>query len=131
MNVIEKAKRLRAKIESLAETMTDEEGLDYSDLFPSWQNGKAYTVGDRVRYEADLYRCIQAHTSQADWTPSAAVSLWVKIADPAIEWPEWVQPTGAHDAYKKGDKVTHNGEHYISNCDANVWEPGVYGWDKA
>ena len=47
------------------------------------------------------------------------------------EWPEWVQPTGAHDAYNTGDKVTHNGVKYISDVDANVWEPGVYGWSEA
>ena len=50
------------------------------------------------------------------------------------DWPEWVQPTGAHDAYSKGSQVTHNGERYVSKIDANVWEPGVFGseslWTK-
>ena len=50
------------------------------------------------------------------------------------DWPEWVQPTGAHDAYAKGSQVTHNGEKYVSQIDANVWEPGVFGseslWTK-
>ena len=50
------------------------------------------------------------------------------------DWPEWVQPTGAHDAYSKGSQVTHNGERYVSKIDANVWEPGVFGseslWSK-
>lgn len=50
------------------------------------------------------------------------------------DWPEWVQPTGAHDAYAKGSQVTHHGEKYVSQIDANVWEPGVFGseslWTK-
>ena len=78
-----------------------------------------------------LYRCLQGHTSQETWTPDAAPSLWVAISDPAEEWPAWVQPTGAHDAYAQGDKVSHNGKHWISNVDNNVWEPGVYGWTEA
>ena len=48
----------------------------------------------------------------------------------AIEFPEWRQPTGAHDAYSKGDKVSHNGKHWVSDVDGNVWEPGVYGWSE-
>ena len=50
---------------------------------------------------------------------------------PAEEWPEWSQPLGAHDAYSKGAKVSHNGKHWISDLDANVWEPGQYGWTEA
>jgi len=45
------------------------------------------------------------------------------------EYPEWVQPTGTHDAYALGAIVAHNGQLWISTVDANVWEPGVYGWD--
>ena len=74
---------------------------------------------------------IQAHTSQADWPPPAAPALWAVTSDPADEWPEWSQPLGAHDAYQKGDKVTHNGKHWVSGADGNVWEPGVYGWELA
>ena len=72
----------------------------------------------------DVYkRQLQGHTSQDNWTPDTAVSLWVAISDPAEEWPQWKQPTGAHDAYPKGAKVTHNGKRYTSNVDANTWEP--------
>lgn len=111
--------------------------LDYLDdakaetvtvLFEDWQTGVAYAVGDRRKYEGLLYRCVQAHTSQADWTPPAVPALWVRTS--TEEWPEWVQPTGAHDAYNKGDKVSHNGKHWISDVDANIWEPGVYGWSE-
>lgn len=101
-------------------------------LFDAWSaDGVAYVKGDIRQYDGLLYRCIQAHTSQSDWTPSAAVSLWTRIADPTQEWPEWIQPAGAHDAYVKGAKVSHNGKHWISTADANVWEPGAYGWEEA
>ena len=86
-------------------------------------------MGDRRRYNDLLYRCVQAHTSQADWTPPAVPALWVRTS--TEEWPEWIQPTGAHDAYAKGDKVTHNGQHWVSDLDGNIWEPGVYGWSVA
>ena len=59
-----------------------------------------------------------------------APSLWVGISDPAEEWPKWGQPVGAHDSYNTGDKVSHDGKHWISNTDGNVWEPGVYGWTE-
>ena len=82
-------------------------------------------MGDRVRYGELLYWCLTAHTSQAGWTPDAAPSLWVRIDDPAIEWPEWRQPAGSTDAYPKGSKVSHKGKHYISQIDANTTEPGT------
>lgn len=81
-----------------------------------------------LQYNGTLFKCLQSHTAQSDWTPDTAVSLWVRVDDPAVEWPEWVQPTGAHDAYAKGAKVSHNGKHWASDIDANVYEPGVYGW---
>ena len=100
-------------------------------VMPQWnKNGYPYFAGERVTYDGSYYRCIQNHTSQADWTPDTAVSLWVSISDPSEEFPEWKQPAGAHDAYNKGDKVSHNEKHWISDIDANVYEPGVYGWSE-
>lgn len=105
---------------------------EHADLFTPWAYPVAYKAGQIRRYtDGKLYKCLQDHTSQEDWTPPAAVSLWVAVADPAEEWPEWSQPVGAHDAYNRGDKVSHNGQHYTSDVDANVWEPGVYGWTAA
>ena len=103
---------------------------EHVELFAEWAYPVAYTVGQLRRYNGKLYRCVQAHTSQADWTPDTAVSLWSVAADPAEEWPAWSQPVGAHDAYAKGDKVSHNGKHWTSSVDSNVWEPGVYGWTE-
>lgn len=100
-------------------------------LMPAWNpNRYNYFTSERVSYNGKYYRCIQNHTSQADWTPDTAASLWVEISDPSEEFPEWKQPTGAHDAYAKGDKVSHNGKHWTSDIDANVYEPGVYGWTE-
>ena len=120
----------------LAETGTIDEvtATEHLEVFERWEPNVDYVVGNLRTYtgeEMKLYKCIQAHRSQSDWTPDAAVSLWVKAGDPAEEWPEWSQPIGAQDAYMVGDKVTHNEKHWVSNTDNNVWEPGVYGWDAA
>ena len=122
-----KAKQLRQLIEQLAVTMSDETALTGVELFPMWAIGRAYATGDRVQHGGILYKCVQAHTSQADWTPDATPALWVVVS--IDEYPEWVQPTGAHDAYNTGDKVSYNGKHYISTIDANTYAPDVYGWE--
>lgn len=132
-DILEQAKAIRAATQTLVAYAPDDAALAApAVLFDEWSaNGVAYVKGDIRQHDGLLYRCIQAHTSQSDWTPSAAVSLWTRIADPTQEWPEWIQPAGAHDAYAKGAKVSHNGKHYVSTADANVWEPGVYGWEEA
>ena len=104
---------------------------EHPDVFAEWAYPVSYKTGNIRRYGEELYKCLQVHTSQEDWSPDKAVSLWVKIADPAEEWPEWSQPVGAHDAYPLGAKVTHSGQHWTSSVDNNVWEPGVYGWTEA
>lgn len=118
-----------AKIQ--AEALDDDQAKEVKALYPVWSgDGVSYKTGMRLQYMSDLYKVLQDHTSQADWTPDAAVSLYVKIDDPAIEWPEWHQPAGAHDAYDQGAKVSHNGKHWTSDANGNVWEPGVYGWTE-
>lgn len=127
----EKARQLRARIEQASVSLPDADALDAVELFPHWDaDGKAYEVGDRVQDDSVLYKCLQAHTSQASWKPADAPSLWVRVDDPSIEWPEWVQPTGSTDAYAKGAKVSHNGKRWISDVDANVWEPPTM-WSEA
>ena len=78
-----------------------------------------------------LYKCLQAHTSQPDWTPDAAPSLWAKVSipDPDVI-PEWEQPDSTN-GYSKGDKVKYNGAVYESLIDNNVWSPDAYpaGWE--
>lgn len=118
--------KLRAMIEQLSASLPDATATDVAELFPAWKTDTDYVIGDRRQYNSILWKCIQPHRSQADWTPDVAVSLWART--PADEWPEWIQPTGASDAYMTDDKVSHNGKHWTSNIDNNVWEPGVYGW---
>ena len=123
-----KAKQLRALIEALSASLSDETALTGVELFPPWNVGKSYATGDRLQYEGTLYKCVQGHTSQADWTPPVTPALWTAVSIDA--YPAGVQPTGAHDAYSKGDKVTHSGKHWASDVDNNTWEPGVYGWTE-
>ena len=103
---------------------------EHADLFAPWAYPVNYTAGNIRRYGGKLYCCVKNHTSQEDWTPEAAASLWTVTADPAEEWPTWSQPIGAHDTYSAGAKVSHQDKHWISDTDGNVWEPGVYGWTE-
>lgn len=109
----------------------DATAAEHPDLFASWASGVSYVVGNIRRYGGALYRCVQAHKSQDDWTPDQAKSMWSQVADPAEEWPAWSQPIGAHDAYPIGAKVSHMDKHWVSTVDDNVWEPGTHGWEEA
>ena len=130
MTYIERARALRPYIEKAAISLTDEDALQAVELFPQWVVEHAYVVGERLQYNGVLYRVVQAHTSQADWTPDITPALFVVVS--LDEWPEFVQPTGVHDAYNKGDKVTFEGKHYISLIDGNVYSPTAYpaGWQE-
>ena len=108
----------------------DTTAAEHADLFAPWAYPVSYKADNIRRYGGKLYRCVKDHTSQEDWTPEAAASLWAITADPAEEWPAWSQPIGAHDTYNAGDKVSHGGKHWTSDQDGNVWEPGVYGWTE-
>ena len=127
----ERARQLRPIIEKAAESLPDEDALGAVELFPIWEADTVYTADERVSYADKLYRCVQSHTSQTDWTPDATPALWTEVAKPG-EIPVWKQPTGAQDAYMTGDKVWYPEKDttvYISTVDNNVWQPGVYGWD--
>lgn len=126
-----KAHVLRALIVKASASLPDEDALEAVELFPVWAVDAQYAVNDRVRFDSKLYRCVQAHSSQQDWTPPATPALWTEVAKPG-EIPVWKQPTGAQDAYKKDDKVhfpTIDDSIYISLYDNNIWSPTVYGWE--
>ena len=109
----------------------DAEALQVNFLYPEWKSGKDYTAGYRVNHNGVLYKVLQDHTSQDDWAPDAAPSLFTKVLIPDSNVvPEWEQPESTNP-YSKGDKVTHNGKTWVSDVDGNVWEPGVYGWIEA
>lgn len=126
---MEEAKAIRAGIEAFSANQTDEILIDNVAAFPYWNGGGvSYSAGMLLQYDSSLYRVIQPHTSQADWTPDKVPALFTRVS--IEKYPDWVQPTGAHDAYSKGDKVAHNGKHWQSDVDGNVWEPGIYGWSE-
>ena len=111
-------------------TVDDNTALRMLEFYPEWASDTVYSAGYKVQYGGTLYKCLQAHTAQADWTPDASPSLWAKvlIPDPDVI-PEWEQPDSTNP-YMAGDKVTHNGKTWVSDIDNNVWTPGVYGWTE-
>lgn len=130
VNELEQTGGISFRIMAESGEIDEETAAAYPDMFLPWDTDTEYKAGNLRAYEDILYKCILDHTSQEAWTPDVAVSLWVKAGNPTEEWPEWVQPTGAHDAYNTGDKVSHNEAHWISTMDANIYEPGVYGWTE-
>lgn len=130
MTLVELAQKLRPYIEKAALSLTDEDALEAVNLFPNWDTGISYKVDERVNYEGTLYKCLQAHTSQAGWTPTATASLWAKVLIPDTNViPEWEQPDSTN-AYMVGDKVMFEGHIYESAINNNIWNPSVYpaGW---
>lgn len=122
--------KLRHHIETAVQSLPDNEALETVMLYPEWATDTDYAAGFKVQRGGTLYKCLTAHTSQADWTPEAAPSLWAKvlIPDPDVI-PAWEQPDSTNP-YMTGDKVTHNGVTWVSDVDNNVWAPGVYGWTE-
>lgn len=119
----------RAAIDLAAQSLDDTKAVEAQCLYPDFAIGAPYAAGDRVVYDGKLYKVLQAHTSQADWLPTAAPSLFAEVlpGQGGTGIGEWQQPDSTN-SYKKGDKVTHNGKTWESTADSNVWEPGVYGW---
>lgn len=127
----EHAIKLRQMIVKASASLPDEDALTAQELFDNWKADTAYTTDTRLRYEGKLYKVLQDHTSQSDWTPDITPSLYVEVAEPGTI-PVWKQPTGAHDAYRKGNKVhypTESDPVYVSMIDYNTYEPTVYGWE--
>lgn len=125
--------KARAVIEALVKVrdlVTDEQAAEVADLYPVWKDGTTYEAGARILYNGILYKVLLPHTSQADWTPDVAPSLFAKvlIPDENTIYP-WEQPDSTN-LYMTGDKVSHNDKIWISTVDNNSWEPGVYGWEE-
>lgn len=126
----EQARQMRKLLEGQTDAMTDEEILNYSDFVEKWKSGKPYSVGKRLEHNGTIYKVLQDHTSQDDWTPDAAPSLFAKVLIPdANVIPEWEQPDSTNP-YMAGGKVTHNGKTWESLIDNNVWEPGATGTES-
>lgn len=114
-----------------AQNLTDSQALGVQAIYPEWSGDSvAYSKDYKAQKDGVLYKCVQAHTSQSDWAPPDAPSLFAKVLIPDTDTiPEWEQP-GSTNPYAKGDKVMHNGKTWQSTTDNNVWEPGVYGWEE-
>ena len=135
MDKLQAAEQLRKALQMFARTLTDEEALEIATVYPAYEVGKAYAADELISYgvngvgDPQLYRIVQAHTSQADWTPDATPALYTPIGLTESGYPVWSKPTGAHDAYGEGDIVDYNGTLYISKIPANTYPPDVYGWE--
>ena len=137
---LKKAREFRKRIDAnlnatrkliRVDELSEDELLDMIDLYESYQVDKLYKVDDIFNYEGQLYKVIQEHTSQEDWVPSELPALYLSMM-PENVIPEWVQPTGGHDAYNTGDKVIYEGKVYESLIDGNTWNPVEYqaGWSE-
>ena len=126
------AEQLRRALQLFAKTLPEAQALEVAAVYPAWAAGRSYAAGDILRHgvnsvgDPQLYKVVQAHTSQADWLPEATPALYDPFGLDESGYPLWSQPTGAHDAYNTGDVVSHNGTLYQSLVDGNVWEPGAY-----
>lgn len=120
--------------DALLAGVDDDTALTMAPLYPEWQAGQEYKTGNRLRFgDGGFVRVLQDHKSQNDWQPDATPSLYSVISDPAEEWPEFKQPTGAHDVYMAGDKMTYKGEHYTCQRDNVAHSPEALpdAWEKA
>ena len=121
-----------------AASLTDEQAMEVATIYDAWVPNMAYAEGKILTYgengvgDPQLYRVAQGHTSQADWTPDKTPALYVAIGLDDAGYPVWSQPTGAHDAYTKGDVVDFNGTLYRSLIDGNTYSPEEYpaGWEE-
>lgn len=137
MNRLQTAEQLRKALQMFAQSLDEEKAMEVVAVFDSWQVNKSYAVNDYLTYSTNsvgdpqLYKVVQAHTSQADWTPDKTASLYSPIGLDDSGYPVWSQPTGAHDAYNKGDIVNYNDTLYKSLIDGNVYSPEAYpaGWE--
>ena len=137
MNKLQAAEQLRKAIQMFAATLTDEQAMQIACVYDVYQVNKSYKVDDLFTYgtnsvgDPQLYRVVQAHTSQADWTPNTTPALYTPIGLDDSGYDIWSKPTGAHDAYNIGDIVNYNGTLYKSKINGNVWSPDEYpaGWE--
>lgn len=141
-NLMQAALEMRKALQMFVGTLDVETQLDkvlaIPSVFPEYEVGVAYSAKDVFQYgvnavgDPQLYQVLQNHTSEAQYTPDTATSLYKQIGVTEEGYPEWVQPLGATDAYNTGDIVSYNGKLYRSTIDSNVWSPDAYpaGWEE-
>ena len=132
------AEQTRKALQLFCQTLDDDKALEVATVFPAYAVGRAYAVGDMFSYgenstgDPQLYKVVQAHTSQADWTPNETPALYTAIGLTPADYPIWNRPSGAHDAYGKGDIVSYKEKLYKSLIDGNTYSPDEYpaGWEE-
>lgn len=137
MTRLQRAEQLRRALQLYAESLSDETVMEIPGVFDAWKIGVQLRKDQLVTYgvngvgDPQLYRVIQPHVAAEGWEPNKTKALFTAIGVDPQGFPIWAQPTGAADAYNKGDIVRYepDGLLYISTIDGNVWAPGVYGWD--
>lgn len=112
---------IRAAMDTAGSVLTDEQALRAINLYRYWAAGETVATGDKRRYGNGLYRCREGHTTQDNWAPDRAGTLWARIT--VQDWEVWQSGS----LYGEGAKVTHNGRRWISGVDNNHWEPGAIG----
>lgn len=138
MDRLQLAEQTRKALQMFAQTLGDDDAMEVAAVFPKYTVGKSYkadelfTYGNNAVGDPQLYRVVQAHTSQEDWTPDTTPALYTPIGLTDAGYPVWSRPTGAHDAYNTGDIVDYNGTLYQSLIDGNVYSPEEYpaGWEE-
>ena len=124
---------VRDAIDTFLATVPDEEVESVKVLFPQWKVGTHYEMNTRVRFKENVYKIQQAHTSQEDWMPDVAVSLYAPllIDEETNEILEWAQPDSTNP-YMIGDRVIFEKKIYESLIDNNTWAPAAYpaGWQE-
>lgn len=130
-------------IKTIFEQTIQRGGFDLAEML---ERIDTYNVESKITDEEreSLYVLAREHAAPQYNYDAEIEALWAAIrelqqaqeegggTEPTDEWPEYAQPTGAHDAYGVGDKITWNGKHYIcifANC---VWSPADYpaGWQE-
>ena len=138
MNRMQVAEQFRKALQMFAASLEEEKAMEVATIYDPWAVGKTYAVGEYLTYgensvgDPQLYKVVQAHTSQADWTPDMSAALYVAIGLDDAGYPVWSQPTGVHDAYNTGDIVDYKGMLYQSLVDGNTYSPEAYpaGWSE-
>ena len=131
------AEQFRKAVQLFAASLDETSAMEIATVYDPYVVGKTYKADEYFTYgqnevgDPQLYKVIQEHTSQADWEPDKTASLYTPVGLNDEGYPVWSQPTGAHDAYDKGDIVDYNGTLYVSLIDGNTYSPEAYptGWE--
>lgn len=134
---LKNAEQFRKVVQLFAGSLDEEKAQVVASIYDPYEVDHAYAVGNYFTYgvnnvgDPQLYKVVQAHTSQADWKPDQLPALYTPIGLTETGYAVWSQPTGSHDAYNTGDIVSYEGKLYRSLIDGNIWSPDAYptGWE--